>query len=119
MKYILLTILLTISVPVLAAYELHIEKKDGITLLIWLELCESDSTLTHKKTISLTNPKTNEVISIESDGMCVWEAKGSHSSFDFRNGKISFKHSDDALIKAKEIASKLKANIIGDEGENY
>jgi len=103
----------------MAAYELHIEKKGGISLESWLEVCESDSTLTHEKTISITNPNTGEVISMEAEGMCVWVGEGSQTTFDYRSGKISFSHSDDALLKAKEIASKLKATIIGDEGETY
>ena len=103
----------------MAAYELHIEKKGGISLESWLEVCKSDSTLIHKQAISVTNPSTNEVISMEAQGLCVWGVEGSQTSFDYRSGKISFGHSDDALIEAKEIASKLKATIIGDEGETY
>ena len=103
----------------MAAYELHIEKNGGISLESWLEICESDSTLTHEKTINASNLNTREVISMASEGMCVWSAEGSQTTFDYRSGKISFSHSNDALLKAKEIASKLKGAIIGDEGETY
>lgn len=101
------------------AYELHIEMKGGILLENWLELCESDSTLTHKKSINITNPNTNEVIFIQAEGICILVDEGPLATFDFRSGKISFRYSDDALIKAKEIALKLNAIIIGDEGETY
>jgi hypothetical protein len=103
----------------MAAYELHIEKKNGISLESWLEICEADLTLTHEKVISVKNPNTGEVISMEAEGMCVWGAEGSQTTFNYRSGKISFSHSDGVLLKAKEIASKLKATIIGDEGETY
>lgn len=119
MKHIILSTLLILSGHAMAAYELHIEKKGGVSLESWLAICESDSTLTHEKTISITNPYTGEVFSMEAEGMCVWGSEGSQTIFDYRSGKISFSHSDDALLKAKEIASKLKATIIGDEGETY
>jgi len=103
----------------MAGYELHIEKKGGISLESWLQLCESDPSLTYENSISFTNPHTKEVITIDGEGMCVWGVEGSRTTFDFRTDKISFKYSDDALVKAKEIAIKLKATIRGDEGERY
>jgi hypothetical protein len=71
MKYIILSTLLIISIHVMAAYELQIEKKGGISLETWLEICESDAILTHEKTIRVSNPNTGEVISMEAKGMCV------------------------------------------------
>ncbi|WP_444995506.1 hypothetical protein [Aliikangiella sp. IMCC44359] len=119
MKYVILSTLLIISSHTMAVHELHIENQEGISLESWLEICEVDSTLTHEKTISVKNPNTGELLSIEAEGMCVWRAEGFQTTFDYRSGKISFSHSDDALLKAKEIASKLKATIIGDEAETY
>lgn len=114
------------------AYELHIEKRDGmIQLEEWksaiagfdgVRLCSSGH--------SVTNPETAEIISFplgEGDvEVYSPEDKTWRASLYWLNGRVSFKAmllpgnaSDHVWQAAASLASRLDAVIRGDEGETY
>jgi hypothetical protein len=61
------------------------------------------------------------VLRYENPGLAIW-TKAPHSGtwFDYRRGRIVVKNPDpEILAKMKQIAGKLRAKVIGDEGEEY
>jgi hypothetical protein len=67
------------------------------------------------------NPKTGATITLNGLASAVWSSPQTQQQyrFDYRQGRISFVHSDEAIAKAKEIAQAFGARIEGDEGEPY
>lgn len=112
-------------------YNLNIkrtEPESPITLDEWKHCISIDPELEYADFIEAINPMTNKIIRIDSVGMGVWSTEFNKEelkiTFSFRDGRwgseISANYVDDFQIpKMKEIASKLNAKVIGDDGEEY
>lgn len=110
------------------AYEIHILSTTGttcnasaISLEEWEAFCANDPSLRLETEVVAINPKTGATITISGIASAVWSSPQTQQQyrFDYRQGRISFVHSDEAIPKAKEIAQVLGARIEGDEGEAY
>lgn len=61
--------------------------------------------------------QNREIIRLEDDGLAV---NSNHAWFDFRNGSIAVKNTDEEIIrKMLDIAGKLKVKMQGEESEMY
>ena len=121
------------------AYEIHIQRiatSDGtgadssLTLDEWKSFVESTESLRFtSKAVSVTNPATNKKIwalpkgygnaemLIENEWLPVFRWRGGTISF---NGRPSFEDRADPVRKiVAQIAMKLGAVVVGDDGENY
>ncbi len=105
----------------MADYSLLIEREQKISELEWLTICEKDNSLTVQDTFVTKNPKTGELIEIDTPHSCVWITPVLKKKFyfTFSNGTVSFSYDKATVKKAKKIAALLNAKIIGDEGEEY
>ena len=122
------------------AYTLHIERNPTISLEEWREAISSiEGVKIDNSDFEVVNPKTGEVISMGTskggDVAILFESKGFlgfgknqtwEKCISFENGKGSFNAKGDIESSsnllhraAAEIAAKLAAKIIGDEGEEY
>jgi hypothetical protein len=110
------------------AYEIHVLRTTGttdhasaISLEEWESLCANDPSLRLETEVIATNPKTGATITLSGLASAVWSSPQTQQEyrFDYRQGLISFVHSDEAIAKAKEIAQAFGARIEGDEGEAY
>jgi hypothetical protein len=107
-------------------YNLHIRRIQGmspIALEDWLEYIAHDPELWLIENLEITSSE-GSTISLNGKGIARWNTmnngKEYRVSFIYRNGRISAAYLDDFQItKMKEIASKLDAVIVGDEGEEY
>lgn len=73
-------------------------------------------------TASAINPQTHETIQISNPLMASWVDPKTNEKhyFYYWRGKISVKNpSESAIEKMKELASRLGAHVLGDEGEPY
>jgi hypothetical protein len=66
------------------------------------------------------------VLRVESEGLSVWTAYsrdgvgGNMAWFDYRSGEVVVKNPDDEILsKMRQIAERLGAHVIGDDGESY
>ncbi|WP_444942334.1 hypothetical protein ACJJI3_10065 [Microbulbifer sp. ZKSA004] len=108
------------------AYNLHIEKlghwdseENRISEAEWLNICKNDQDLKIETEISGVNPYTGEEISMPGI-LCHWtDSKNGTHVFSYNSGRITFGGEDAQIPKAKEIASKVGAVVVGDEGEEY
>ncbi len=118
MKKIITIAFLLLSTLTVARYSLHIE---NVTLKDWMELCYEDPSLEPKNTFETVNPKTGEKIVIQTKNSCLWVDPGTNKGywFYFSKNEIVFGAQSPQIIKAKEIANKLKTIIVGDNGEKY
>jgi hypothetical protein len=109
---------LLLSTLASANYSLHIT---NVELNDWLELCDTDTSLELKNTFETVNPKTGEKIVIQTKNSCLWVDPSTNKEywFYFSINEIVFGTQSPQIIKAKEIANKLKSIIVGDEGEKY
>jgi uncharacterized membrane-anchored protein len=117
----LLVIIIFLSGKSMAGYNLHIEREQEITVDEWVAICEQDKTLTIQNTAIAINPNTGEKIEISTPNSCVWKTpilKKEHY-FSYFNGSITLGTDKAQIKKAKEIAKKLSAKVVGDEGEEY
>ena len=112
------------------SYDIHITKannwvesnKNPISLNEWHSYIEKDKSLTLEPESVAINPVTKEEIRMKNPGLAIWKnpKNGKEYGFDYRNGKISFRYTDEeAIKKAKEIASHFGAVVQGDEEEKY
>lgn len=114
------------------AYNLHIcrdeatltEAERVITEQEWQAVVSSDKSLLPEPSPSVTNPKTQEVISVDSPSMASWIDQSTQQKYYFHyssvRGEIQVRNPPDQVIKKmKQIAAQLKASVIGDEGEVY
>jgi len=68
------------------------------------------------------NHTTGEFIKVQDEGMAIWTDPKDKSEcyFYYHAGEISVKSPNDKITtKMKAVAQKLKARVIGDEGEEY
>ncbi len=72
------------------------------------------------KNVKGVNPNTGEVIEQSLDGHIYWPLDESKERYMFHliDGRLEFQYANDTQIEiAKDLASRLGANIQGDEGE--
>ena len=109
-------------------YELHITLADNwlhstqrpIAEAAWMALVDTDPSLEIRSAdyYEYRESTTGEVKRIHP---VVWTAHPKEpAAFWFMHGEIRMKNPDDLVVeKMKEIATKLGANLLGDEGEEY
>jgi hypothetical protein len=113
-------------------YDVHITRANDwteaksapIRLEEWLTLIQSDPEM---QLDGFADAKTPDgVLRYENQGLVVWKAysgngvNGNMAWFDYRDGCITVKNPDEEILaKMKQIAKKLSAKVIGDEGEEY
>ncbi|WP_037287722.1 hypothetical protein [Saccharibacillus sacchari] len=108
------------------AYEIHIERKDeenSITMEEWENYIENDNELEATDHIEIELPN-GMTIGMSGEGMAVWkktiEDEEIAVTFTFREGEVSARYlNDNQIEKMKDIATKLQAIVVGDEGEEY
>jgi hypothetical protein len=129
-KGALLVLVLFAAGNAIAGYDLHItrardwteSKKTPITLKDWTEFIKSDKEFRLVEAAEAKNPKTGEVIKLKAEGMAVWTDPKDKSEcyFYYHESEISVKNPEDRVIaKMKSVAQKLKARVVGDDGEDY
>ena len=82
----------------------------------WLACVTADAEL------ELTGVAEAPPLRYENPGLAVWRAHPGGDSvwFDLRDGRVVVKNPDEATIaKALSIAKRLKARVVGDDGEEY
>jgi hypothetical protein len=107
-------------------YELHIKRKheeNPIMIEEWLDYIRNDKELTYTKGIEVKLPNGMS-LGMSGEGMAIWKTTFDEEelelTFLFRNGEISARFIEDfQILKMKEIANKLGAIVVGDEGERY
>jgi signal recognition particle subunit SEC65 len=112
-------------------YDLHItraewwgeSKEHPISFSEWQEIIKGDPQLQLVNAAERTM-QNGMALSFENPGIavCIIEDEDEEYPvyFDFINGRIVVKNPNDQMInKMKEIAEKLNASVIGDEGETY
>ena len=115
-------------------YDFHIVRTDewwdeevggGISLSEWLALVAKDDTMCMDGFAEVDLPERLK-FRAENDGLAVWsdysgnKEGGNQAWFDFGNNGIVVKNPDkEILVKMLDIAAKLDARVIGDEGEEY
>lgn len=115
-------------------YEVHIvrnaewwdeEVGGGISLDEWRAYVETDKTMRLDNAAEANTPE-GHVIRYENRGLAVWVAYSGHEEsgnkawFDFRDGSIVVKNPDESILrKMHQIASRLAAKVVGDDGEEY
>jgi hypothetical protein len=111
-------------------YAIHIKREKPITLEEWKLVASSTQDVRlDSGGASITNPQTGEVISIEGiEGDAQINVEGTwYPCFRWRpTGSVLFKapaefHDPESRIRrlACELAVKLDARVLGDEGEEY
>jgi hypothetical protein len=128
---ILITTLLISFANCVMAYEIHISKtkewnesqKAPIKPNELLEIINLDPELISEgQGVEGKNPGTGEVINVNTDLSFKYLNKITKQEYYYHlvGSHVRFKYIDENQIqKAKEIASKLKAYVQGDEGEYY
>lgn len=115
-------------------YDLHISRNDewwdeeiggGISFADWSSLVDADDTM-RMDGFAEVNLPDGSTLRIENEGLAVWteyagnEDGGNQAWFDFREGAVVVKNPDqDILAKMLEVAGKLDAKVVGEEGEEY
>lgn len=114
------------------SYDLHIcrgineidRKEAHIILEEWENIVNNDVEMNMKGFAEAKLPN-GKSLKIESNGLAVWNKKrllrqDIIAYFNYNEGKISVSNpSDDIIKKMKDIANKLHAKVIGDDGEEY
>jgi hypothetical protein len=112
------------------AYELHIQRSQPITAEEWMKVIETtdDLKIDGSDWVAI-NPATKTEIRIprSPETVALWfpDLEEWIKIFHFRRGLVSFKATDwnnpksPVREKAFELAQKLNAEIVGDEGEAY
>ena len=125
MKYLIIVFLAAVFVGALcpaasAGYDLHItrakewtESKDTpVPLDDWVRFVKSDSEF---RLVTPQDPNDKPKDAIWTDPKSKQEIY-----FYYSNGEITVKDADERTIaKMKQVAEKLKAKVVGDEGEGY
>ena len=128
-KTFLLSLLFAAS-NAFAGYDLHItkaknwteSKKTPISLKEWTGFVKADKEFRLVDAAEARNHTTGEFIKVQAEGMAIWTDPKDKSEcyFYYHAGEISVKSPNDKIItKMKAVAQKLKARVIGDEGEEY
>jgi hypothetical protein len=108
-------------------YDVHITRasewseseSSPISLEEWIALVAGDAEMRLTGVAEANTP--DAVLRYENPGLAIW-TRAPHGGiwFDYRRGRIVVKNPDpEILAKMKQIAEKLRAKVIGDEGEEY
>ncbi|PIF13387.1 hypothetical protein CLU94_5497 [Janthinobacterium sp. 13] len=111
-------------------YDLHITKagewsqssQTPISELEWKSAVAADGLLKMDATATAANPQTREIVQVSNPLMAAWIDPKTNDKhyFYYHRGEISVKNpSGNAIKKMKELAVKLDAQVLGDEGEKY
>ncbi|KAB8048646.1 hypothetical protein GCN78_18040 [Janthinobacterium rivuli] len=111
-------------------YDLHITKagewsqssQTPISEVEWKSAVAADGLLKMDTTATAANPQTREIIQVSNPLMAAWIDPKTNDKhyFYYHRGEISVKNpSENAIKKMKELAVKLDAQVLGDEGEQY
>lgn len=123
--------LLLFTFPIIAmGYNLHITKAaewsqssaNPISEIEWKTAVAADGRLQMDTTARALNPKTHEIIQVSNPLMASWVDPKTNEKhyFYYWRGEISVKNpSESAIKKMKELALRLGAHVLGDEGEPY
>ena len=113
-------------------YDVHITRASDwtesesapITLDEWLTVVQTDPDMRLDGFAEAGTPEG--MLRYENKGMAVWtkysghEVNGNMAWFDYRGGRIVVKNPDEEIrAKMKQLATKLSAKVVGDEGEEY
>ena len=113
-------------------YDVHITRASDwteaesvpITLDDWLALVEADAEMRLDGYAAASTPEGT--LRYENKGLVVWtkysrhDVNGNRAWFDYRRGRVVVKNPDEEILaKMKQLAAKLGANVVGDEGEEY
>lgn len=98
-----------------------------VTLDEWRSYVASDAEMSLTGFAEVTNPMTGESIRVDDEGLAVWadysgdDPGGNRAWFSYRDrGEIVVKSPDDEIIaKMRQIAQRLGARVVGEEGEEY
>jgi len=110
-------------------YDLHITRRQkwfaaegpDITTFEWRAIIEGDPEMRLSAAAEPEIPG-GEMLRYENPNLAEWTGHPDEDVvwFDYRRGNIVVKDPDEAtLVKMQEIASKLEANVQGDDGELY
>ena len=114
-------------------YDVHItraehwldSKESPIALKEWFEYVAGDPEM-ELEGVAVGKVKGKAAVTYANKGLAVWKAYSLHDEggnkvwFDFSDGRIVVKNPDDEILaKMKRIAKKLRANVVGDDGEQY
>lgn len=111
-------------------YDLHITKAaewpqssaNPISEIEWKAVVAADGRLQMDTTARATNSQTHEIIQVSNPLMASWVDPKTNEKhyFYYWRGEILVKNpSESAIKKMKELASRLGAHVLGDEGEPY
>ena len=110
-------------------YEIHIEREPAFTLAEWETAVQSTQGMRLDASgASATNPKTGQVIKVrgKKGDAQVFVGERWLPVFRWNNGEVSFRAGPDfdkldnpIWQIARELAKKLNAQVVGDEGEEY
>ncbi len=114
-------------------YDLHITRAPDwtasesvpITLQEWLAYAEHDPEMRlDGEAVAYVQGKP--VLAYQNAGLAVWTAYSRHDPngnmawFDYRRGEIVVKNPDEEILrKMKQVAGRLGATVVGDDGETY
>lgn len=85
----------------------------------WKRITQEDPSLLMNGIAEVTLPN-GSVMQYGNEGLTTWLNEEDEVYLDYRDGRIVVKNPDEEVItKMKEIAEKLEARVIGDEGEEY
>ncbi|MEM8535170.1 MAG: hypothetical protein AAGF95_30310 [Chloroflexota bacterium] len=102
-----------------ALYIKRLEDELSISANEWHSLVDSDPSLRMIGRIEWTNP-LGEVITYTNPHLAEWSDGDRSVPFDFRSGRVAVKPLDGkVLAKMLELAEKLSAQVVGDDGEFY
>jgi hypothetical protein len=109
------------TVHITRAHEWQESDETPITLEEWLAYVASDPEMRLDGFAEARNPKTGEIIRLESPGLSVWTAWAAGIAWmDHLHGQVVVKNPDTAILeKMCAIAKHLGARVQGDEGEMY
>ena len=95
-----------------------------ITLDEWLAVVHADPDMRLDGVAEASTP--GGTVRYENNGLAVWtkysghEVNGNMAWFDYRRGRIVVKNPDEEIrAKMKQLAARLGAKVVGDEGEEY
>ncbi|MGM0714324.1 hypothetical protein [Brevibacillus parabrevis] len=114
-------------------YDVHVtrnkywirSKFNPISFEEWKNLVLHDTSMNLESNVDVKLGSGSEIFYAYGDGIAVWTPKVGKSEqqpvyFIYKDGRIVTKNPDRiAMQKLKEIAEKLQAYVIGDEGEEY
>ncbi|TCP57575.1 hypothetical protein EV586_10216 [Tumebacillus sp. BK434] len=107
------------DVHITRAAEFYESDNHPISLSEWQTIIQADPELEARTEITMTTPSGDTLSMSGGPGLAVWRFDGLDYYLIYRDSHISTRYSDDVIDKLKELAARLDARVIGDEGEEY